>query len=727
MPESASFAILIVDDNANNRFVLRTLLSRLKDCLIIEASSGQEALRCTFEQKIHLILLDVQMPEMDGYETARHLAMIKRTRDIPIVFITAVFKSEEFMRRGYAIGAVDYLTKPIDDNLLLNRIDSYRKLRERECRLADALEQIQLREERLSYALEATQDGIWDWNLVLDTLLLSQRCESMLGYPSGTLPSRFSAWIENYTHPDDLERLKTTLGALERNEKDLIALEYRARSYSGSWAWILLRAKVVQKGSDGRVRRVVGANADISQRIVAEQATQKAKLAAEAANRAKNIFLANISHELRTPLNAILGFSQILERDSRLADDQRLNIITIGKSGRRLLALINNVLEISRIESGNLTAIFVPCDLHKLLNTLVEVMSNQATDSKLSFYYKPSSELPRYILTDANKLRQILIQLLSNAIKYTQHGQITFKAYGRIEANLAHLTFEVADNGIGITMQDLERIFRPFFQTEDGMKYGEGTGLGLAISREYANLLGGTLTVESSPKHGSVFYLRIPSKILVTSDSLSPALAADMRILIAEQLNTAIAPLSDFLAQSGYAVKNVTLGQQAVEQFQSWHPHLIFIDLYLPDMNCCDATQAIRALPGGQDVPIVALTIAPIESSAPELFAAGCNNILQKPVEAGQLLEIIQRHLQNELTQLEESLNIELNAKNHPVSLENIPSQLCITLRNAAERLDIEAIAQVINQIKPLDNIVATHLESMANDFQIEQIITLCR
>ncbi|CAK0751609.1 diguanylate cyclase [Gammaproteobacteria bacterium] len=277
------FTILVVDDNAHNRFTLCTLLNRLQDCRVIEAASGEEALVRTIEQPIHLILLDVQMPGMDGFETARHLGMTERTRHIPVVFVTAVFKAEAFVQRGYQVGAVDYLTKPIDDNLLLNRVKSYRTLFDREQLITQSLSQLKVSEQRLTYALEATLDGLWDWDIASDTLYLSPRFETMLGAPLGTIPHTRDGLFSRL-HPDEAERVTAAYYALADGTLERMELEHRLRTADDRWLWVLARGKVVErewrrgstppgtgKSITGSALRVVGTIVDITARIAAEK------------------------------------------------------------------------------------------------------------------------------------------------------------------------------------------------------------------------------------------------------------------------------------------------------------------------------------------------------------------------------------------------------------------------------------------------------------------------
>ncbi|MDD5175420.1 MAG: response regulator [Sterolibacterium sp.] len=597
------FVILIVDDNSNNLFTLQALLKRLHDCEVIAANSGEETLTRVVEKQVDLILLDVQMPGMDGFETARHLQMTERTRNIPIIFITAVFKADEFASRGYAIGAVDYLTKPIDDNLLLNRIRLYQRLHQRERSLA--------------------------------------------------------ATVEN----------------LRRNEQLLAA----------------------------------------------------AKDAAEAANRAKSVFLANMSHELRTPLNAILGFAQLMEHDARIPEDDRHNLQTINKSGRHLLSLINDILEISKIEAGRLQVTPGTVDLPGLLQTLTESMALRAHEKGLRLRFELPPDLPHHIETDVAKLRQILLNLLSNAVKFTRQGEIVLSA--RVVSSFnrqAVLEFAVYDTGVGIAADELERIFRAFYQTEAGIRQGEGTGLGLTISREYARLLGGELTAESTLGQGSVFELKLPAVIqeqpaAVTPHGrvtgLTPGQPA-YRILIAEDDPVNQEVLKMWLEDVGFDVKVAGDGKQAVEIFRQWQPHFIWMDIRMPVMDGFEATRTIRALPGGETIPILAFTASAFEEDRKAILEAGCNDVMTKPLEEDRLFGLMARYL-NAHFEYEEAPSADGPVADFGVLSEADRSRL----GEAVRMLDVEMAQSIAGELENDYPAVANRLRELLDRYDFDAIL----
>lgn len=466
---------------------------------------------------------------------------------------------------------------------------------------------------------------------------------------------------------------------------------------------------------------------DISQRKLTVTLLIEAKTQAEAANRAKSIFLANMSHELRTPLNVILGFTQLMERDANLASTHKMELQTIKRSGRHLLTLINDVLEISRIEAGSATISNEVFDLQEAINVTADMIRSRAEDKGLSFSVESKGQVPHYVCGDDQHLRQVLINLLGNAVKYTDKGHVIL----RVVPEDDHIRFEVSDTGIGIPEQDKEHIFQAFYQTENGVAKGEGTGLGLSISREFVHLMGGKLTVESIQGLGSTFAftLFLPESAAPNLPRTKPrrvlALAEGQpryQVLVAEDHADNRKLLACLLESVGFTVHAVNDGQQAVEAFKLLRPDFIWMDMRMPNMDGYTATQAIRALPGGQDVKIAAFTASAFAEDRVAILAAGCDDLLAKPIDQNALLQMMGRLLKLEYA-YDDTVAAPETVAQVKLDLSALDSAQCDALRHAAEQLDMAAVQAFIESINSEHPETARALMALLREFRFEQIL----
>jgi len=475
---------------------------------------------------------------------------------------------------------------------------------------------------------------------------------------------------------------------------------------------------------------------DISDLKKAEAELKKAKEAAEAANRSKSVFLANMSHELRTPLNAILGFSRLMWRDATLGPAHRERLGIINRSGEHLLALINDVLEMSKIEAGRIVLKDQTFDLRHALTDLEAMVRPPAEGKGLQVQITCSPDLPRYIKTDPHKLRQVLINLLDNAVKFTEQGTIAFNVSSALLNGNQTLCFEIRDSGAGMAPEEQEAIFNAFVRTPSADQEAPGTGLGLAISRRFARLMGGDITVESQLGQGSVFSFRIPvappdmDQIPTGGDTsrgqkIAPG-QPDFRILVVEDNFENRTLMGTLLRQAGFDVREAVNGQDGLNQFVQWQPHLIFLDMRMPVMDGFEATRRIKAHPKGHDTLVVAVTAHALEEERMAILEAGCDDFLSKPFWDTELFEILSRHLNVRFICRDQAADNKAHRVDagavDPAALIQLPADWVKALRQAAEMLDPEAANGIIQQVRTLNAAVADALSAMVKAFRFDKL-----
>lgn len=387
----------------------------------------------------------------------------------------------------------------------------------------------------------------------------------------------------------------------------------------------------------------------------AQAHAKKAQEQAEAANRAKSVFLANMSHELRTPLNAILGFSNLMRNDPGINEEQRENLDIINRSGEHLLNLINDVLDMAKIEAGRVVLEIKPFDLDALVRDVMSMMCGRAGEKGLQLLLDQSAQQPRFIRADGDKLRQILINLVGNAIKYTRCGGVTLRVNVQPCGDTAQLFIEVEDSGIGISEADQARIFQPFVQVGKPATQ-KGTGLGLSIVREYLDLMGGSIAVESTPDKGSLFRLNVPVQLAEETDA-APAETApreitglapgqpECRVLIVEDQQENWQLLRRLLDSAGFKTELAKDGAEGVAMFLRFRPHFIWMDRRMPVMDGLEAARRIRALDGGKDVRIAAVTASAFSEQRDEMLAAGMDDFVRKPYRSAEIFDCMARLL----------------------------------------------------------------------------------
>lgn len=515
--------------------------------------------------------------------------------------------------------------------------------------------------------------------------------------------------------------------------------------------------------NEGDITYFIAIKEDITERKQAEEELQQAKEAAEAANRAKSAFLANMSHELRTPLNAILGFAQLLASIPDIPAVQQSYLNIIERSGHHLLTLINDILEMSKIEAGRVSLVETECDLYSLCYDMIDMFHLRSHRKHVDLLLDFGQEVPHFVYVDSGKLRQVLINLLSNGIKFTEHGSVTLRVcrldgrqrnLGRengcpnidttthsSSARTCWLSLSVEDTGIGIVIDELSTIFDAFVQTSRGRTAQEGTGLGLSISQSFVALMGGTIQVHSEPGRGSAFSFEIPVQMApsddIQEDSDHPrivqGIAPDQpsyRILVVEDHEDNRKFLSILLAQAGFTVQTATNGQEAIDCSYSWQPHLIFMDICLPELDGLEATRSIKSMTRGQSPHIVALTAGAFDGNIQSILAAGCDDFIRKPFRQEEIFQSLVKHLGVSLV-YEDHIDAPSHTMNTvhldmlSAELTTLPDAWVKELHHAATLGSVDQLEHLLTQVREKNAPLAEQLAYLVHNFLFDRLITV--
>ncbi|MES9941885.1 MAG: response regulator [Candidatus Thiodiazotropha sp. 6PLUC2] len=767
---SQSGTILVVDDSTAN---LQLLMGILKDrgYVVHPTSDGKLALRFLQTTLPDLILLDIKMPGMDGFEVCRLLKQDDRTRNIPIIFIS-VLEGESDKVKAFQAGGADYIAKPFHLEEVLARVENQLQLRELteqlECKISERTEELVNTNQRLQAEitermrvdealrksealLNATQRlskvGGWEYDVKTKVFFWTDELYSIHELPNDPSTDHLKLGLDCYDPKDRPVILKAFQNAYEKGEP--YDLEFPFTTIKGRRLWIRTTAQPIYE--EERVVSVVGNLMDITDLKQAEEALRRykdkledeveqrtvelvmAKQNAEKANQAKSIFLANMSHELRTPLNAILGFSSLMQKDPQLAESQIHYLDIINRSSEHLLHLINDILDVAKIEAGEAKPDNLPFDLESMVRDITDLMHIRAQEKQLKLHIDQSSEFPHYIVGDEARLRQILINLLSNAIKYTQHGEVTLRLATEND-NAAKLLIEVEDTGAGITPEEQQHIFEPFVQLHPHNS-NSGTGLGLTITHQFVQMVGGSIALESTPGKGSLFRVNLPlieakqsdivkmtSTEMGNAERLAPG-QLEYRILIVEDQLENQSLLVRLMESVGFQVRTADNGAQGVELFLSWHPHFIWMDQRMPVMDGTQATRRIRQLPNGREVKIVAVTASAFADQRREIVAAGMDDYVSKPYRAIEIYDCLSRHLGVKYLYADKPEPQQQSLTLTPEMIKVLPEALLKELREALLNLEPGRIYAAIQQVESYDKTLQQTLSRLAVQFNYPAIL----
>lgn len=767
--------------------------------LQIEIEGKQEFIQVTpYQDEFGLDWLSVvAIPEADFMDTIN-----ANTRTTILLCIAAFF-----VAIGVGIITAKWVTKPIlslntaakniakgewDKTVKINRSDEMGELAKAFNSMAAQLqtsfaemkslnEALSQSESRLNQFLEALPVGVSVHDRQGKVSYLNQTAKRLLGIDiiSEITPEKFDSvfqiYRKNQLYPtEDLFTLRAlkgetvTLDDIEIHRAgEMIPFEVRSTPIFDDRGTIIYAIAAFQDITERKQAQAVLANYNrtlekqVAERTLAlEQEIlerKRAEEAADAANQAKSTFLANMSHELRSPLNAILGFSQLMNRTPNLIPEHKENLGIIMRSGEHLLTLINQILDLSKIEAGRITVNETCFNLIRLLDELEDMFQLKADDKQLQLLFEYYPDLPQYVRTDEVKLRQVLINLLNNAIKFTQYGGVSLRvrlgtrntekdflsspssSQLPITTHQSLITFEVEDTGEGIASDELDSLFEAFIQTQTGKESNEGTGLGLAISHQFVKLMGGEITVNSQVGRGTTFRFDIKVSVvdaesIKTHQSPRRAIALEpnqqnYRILIVDDKWSNRQLLKKLLNPLGFEVKEASNGQEAIEVWEAFEPHLIWMDLRMPIMDGYEATKHIKATTKGQSTVVIALTASSLEEERTVALSAGCDDYIRKPFREADIFEAMNKHIgvlyvytestsTSNLTQTE-ALTLTSEA------LAAFPADWLTNLHQAAIEGDLDLMRTLIAQIAEQNHPLANALADLANKFQFEQLLAL--
>lgn len=607
----------------------------------------------------------------------------------------------------------------------------------------EAADEIRAKEERFRTLLANLPGTVYrclhdaDWTMGF----ISDQVEDLTGYPSSDFIGNSARTFDSVIHPDDRELVAKEVGEAVEAKAPWI-VHYRIVHRDGSIHWAGERGRAIYRDSDGEADYLDGVIIDISKEKEMETQVKVAMEQAEEANRAKSDFLSSMSHELRTPLNGVLGYAQILQRDKDATPKQKENLTSIINCGDHLLSLINDVLDLSKIEAGRMDLDEGPCDLNQLIRSLTDIVGERARSKGLDFITEISPEVPRGIITDAPKLRQILVNLLGNAVKFTGEGSVTLKV---AEKSDGYLAFEVVDTGVGMTKEEAEVVFDPFKQVEAGKAAG-GTGLGLAICVRLAEKMGGSLSLDSEKGEGSCFRLSLPldeveeenlgdlDEATVNYAEVKLAPNQEVRVLVADDRETNRNILEQLLEDAGFEVELADDGDTAIDAMRRTRFDIVLMDVRMPRLNGIEAVKQVRADDALKDLPVVAVTASVFPEFRDKAIEAGFSEFLPKPFRAAELVHVMQGLLDLEWVPIEsggDSLATSASIDEEPESGESIdyrlPAPLMERFQSALKIKNLSALNALAKELEtsPATDALGKEISRLARSFDFQGLAAL--
>lgn len=639
MTSQQKIDVLVVDDRIDGLLAIEAALD-FPNVNLVNASSGHEALALLNSHEFAVILLDVQMPVLDGFETAALIRKHSRYETTPIIFVTAINNDDRYIYKGYDVGAVDYIFKPFDVQVLRSKVQVFIQLfiKTRQLREIESLRRYRTLADSIPHIIwKSKTGGILDYfnQVWLNYTGLSHEQSVGLGWQSAVHPDELAPLLKVWIH--------------SMNVGQPFQTEARFRRHDGEMRWHLVRA--IPERTNEKVVSWIGTCTDIHDKKLAENKLIAAERLAVAANVAKTTFLANMSHEIRTPMNAILGFSELMLTGGQEEAERMQCIQTIYRSGQQLLGIIDEILDISKIEAGRLEVEKIDFNLASMIRDLKSLMEIQARGKDLSLNFKLKSAIPETINSDPTRIRQILVNVIGNAIKFTNQGKVNVEIEWLNDILLVYVT----DSGIGISADNVEKLFQPFVQVDSSTtrKFG-GSGLGLFLSRQLAHALGGGIHLQSSQLgEGSIFKIEVEAvnaqegkliSAIEPSITKQPKLVHDdhdalkgLRVLLAEDSVDNQTIISYFLTKAGAEVEIAQNGLEAVSKTLGGKFNLVLMDIQMPELDGYKATSQLRKI--GYTGPIVALTAHAIKEEKNRCLRAGCTDHMTKPIDRSLLIE----------------------------------------------------------------------------------------